>query len=106
MLLIVWIAPAFLSFMPIFLGWYTTTENLNFLRINTHVSFIVMKLLELFFFEKNNFSLKLQICRFHVNKTYALISSSVSFWIPGVVMICMYYKIYQEADRQERILYR
>lgn len=103
MLLIVWIAPAFLSFMPIFLGWYTTTENLSFLRINTHVSFLDIKLLEL---SKTFFFFTLQICRFHVNKTYALISSSVSFWIPGVVMICMYYKIYQEADRQERILYR
>lgn len=38
--------------------------------------------------------------------SYALISSCVSFWIPGIVMIIMYYKIYQEADRQERLLYR
>lgn len=38
--------------------------------------------------------------------SYALVSSSVSFWIPGIVMIIAYYKIYQEADRQERLLYR
>lgn len=47
-----------------------------------------------------------QLCEFKVNKSYAIISSSVSFWLPGIVMISMYYKIYQEADRQERMLYR
>lgn len=46
------------------------------------------------------------ICEFKVNTAYAIVSSSVSFWIPGIVMIYMYYKIYQEADRQERLLYR
>lgn len=47
-----------------------------------------------------------QKCEFHVNTSYALVSSSVSFWIPGIVMIIAYYKIYKEADRQERMLYR
>ncbi|XP_037913035.1 octopamine receptor beta-1R-like isoform X2 [Hermetia illucens] len=82
MLVIVWISPALLSFVPIFVGWYTTKENLDFLKENP------------------------QICEFKVNKSYAIISSSVSFWLPGIVMISMYYKIYQEADRQERMLYR
>lgn len=41
-----------------------------------------------------------------VNRTYAVISSSVSFWIPGLVMIFMYYKIYQEAVRQREALSR
>ncbi|XP_055380911.1 octopamine receptor beta-1R-like isoform X2 [Condylostylus longicornis] len=82
MLLIVWMSPALLSFMPIFLGWYTTSENLEFLQQNPDV------------------------CEFKVNKSYAIISSSVSFWIPGIVMIYMYFKIYREADRQERMLYR
>lgn len=82
MLVIVWTFPAMLSFVPIFLGWYTTTDHLVYLKSNP------------------------QICEFKVNKSYALISSSVSFWIPGIVMILMYYRIYLEADRQERLLYR
>lgn len=82
MLVIVWLFPAMLSFVPIFLGWYTTEAHLIFLR--GHPS----------------------ICEFKVNKLYSMISSSVSFWIPGIVMILMYYKIYKEADRQERLLYR
>lgn len=82
MLVIVWLFPAMLSFVPIFLGWYTTEAHFRYLRKYP------------------------QICEFKVNKLYSIISSSVSFWIPGIVMILMYYKIYKEADRQERLLYR
>ncbi|KAJ8952764.1 hypothetical protein NQ318_008080 [Aromia moschata] len=82
MLAIVWCSPALLSFLPIFMEWYTTSEHLAFRRKNTH------------------------ICSFTVNRTYSVISSSVSFWVPGMVMIFMYYRIYVEADRQERMLYR
>lgn len=82
MLVIVWLFPAMLSFVPIFLGWYTTEAHYKYLRKYPH------------------------ICEFKVNKLYSVISSSVSFWIPGIVMILMYYKIYKEADRQERLLYR
>ncbi|XP_017491105.1 PREDICTED: octopamine receptor beta-1R-like, partial [Rhagoletis zephyria] len=46
------------------------------------------------------------ICEFKVNKAYAIVSSSMSFWIPGFVMVFMYYRIYQEAVRQERLVYR
>lgn len=67
-LLNVWTLPALISFLPIFFGWYTTDEHQAFRR-------------------KNPMS-----CVFVVNRYYAIISSSVSFWIPGVVMIVMYYR--------------
>lgn len=82
MLAVVWCSPALISFLPIFMEWYTTEGHLEFRRRNPH------------------------ICTFQVSKTYAMISSSVSFWIPGMVMIFMYCRIYMEADRQERMLYR
>jgi len=47
-----------------------------------------------------------QSCEFRVNLPYALISSCVSFWIPGLVMIIMYCKIYKEAIRQRKALSR
>lgn len=47
-----------------------------------------------------------QVCAFVVNRPYAIVSSLVSFWIPGVVMIIMYCKIYKEAVRQRAALSR
>ncbi|XP_012281328.1 octopamine receptor beta-1R [Orussus abietinus] len=82
MLSVVWCSPTVMSFLPIFAGWYTTPEHLEFRKRYPDV------------------------CMFHVNKLYAVVSSSISFWVPGIIMIAMYYKIYREADRQERMLYR
>ncbi|XP_015523831.2 octopamine receptor beta-3R isoform X1 [Neodiprion lecontei] len=77
-----WLLPALISFIPIFLGWYTTQDHLDFLTSHP------------------------EVCGFVVNRAYAVISSSVSFWIPGVVMIVMYCKIYKEAIRQRKALSR
>ncbi|KAI9585026.1 octopamine receptor beta-3R isoform X1 [Glossina fuscipes] len=82
MLANVWFLPALISFTPIFLGWYTTVEHLK------------------------EISLHPDQCSFVVNKAYALISSSVSFWIPGIVMVVMYWRIYKEAVRQRKALSR
>ncbi|XP_012535826.2 octopamine receptor beta-3R isoform X2 [Monomorium pharaonis] len=82
MLCSAWTLPALISFIPICMGWYTTQQHLDFRRKNP------------------------QICMFVVNLPYALISSCVSFWIPGVVMIIMYCKIYKEAIRQRAALSR
>ncbi|XP_024085109.1 octopamine receptor beta-3R-like isoform X3 [Cimex lectularius] len=82
MLANVWVLPALISFTPIFLGWYTTADHQQFRKTNPNV------------------------CIFVVNKYYAIISSSVSFWIPGVVMVTMYFRIYKEAVRQRKALSR
>ena len=39
---------------------------------------------------------------FQVNKLYAIISSSISFWIPCTIMIFTYLAIFKEANRQEK----
>uniref|UniRef100_A0A182IK99 G-protein coupled receptors family 1 profile domain-containing protein n=2 Tax=Anopheles atroparvus TaxID=41427 RepID=A0A182IK99_ANOAO len=82
MLANVWVLPALISFTPIFLGWYTTTEHLKMSRVNP------------------------DLCIFVANKAYAIVSSSISFWIPGIVMLTMYYRIYKEAVRQRKALSR
>lgn len=41
-------------------------------------------------------------CSFEVNKYYAIVSSSVSFWIPCTVMVFTYFAIFREANRQEK----
>ncbi|EFN76724.1 Octopamine receptor beta-3R [Harpegnathos saltator] len=82
MLASAWCLPALISFIPIFMGWYTTQRQLDFLKEHP------------------------QVCAFVVNRPYAIMSSLVSFWIPGVVMIIMYCKIYKEAVRQRAALSR
>ncbi|KAH8404629.1 hypothetical protein KR215_005085 [Drosophila sulfurigaster] len=80
MLLNIWIPPAFLSFLPIFMGWYTTDEHKIYVLANSTQ------------------------CTFVVNKYYAIISSSISFWIPCTIMIFTYLAIFREANRQEKQL--
>ena len=41
-----------------------------------------------------------------VNTPYAIISSSVSFWLPCTVMLFTYWRIYMEATKQEKMLYK
>ncbi|XP_036141901.1 octopamine receptor beta-3R isoform X3 [Monomorium pharaonis] len=77
-----WLLPALISFIPIFMGWYTTKEHLEYMVEHP------------------------ESCEFIVNLPYAVISSCVSFWIPGLVMIIMYCRIYKEAIRQRKALSR
>lgn len=80
MILNTWISPALLSFIPIFAGWYTTDEHKIFIAKNP------------------------EYCIFEVNKVYAVVSSSISFWIPCTIMIFTYLAIFREANRQEKQL--
>ncbi|KAK2712593.1 octopamine receptor beta-2R-like isoform X2 [Artemia franciscana] len=75
-----WLWPGVISFLPIFLGWYTTEEHLQFRRSHP------------------------EECEFVVNKVYAIISSSMSFWIPCSIMLFTYYRIYNMATQQQRVL--
>ena len=43
-------------------------------------------------------------CLFNVNMPYGIVSSSVSFWTPALVMVFTYIKIYREAQRQEKLI--
>lgn len=74
----VWLAPLLISFLPIFMGWYSMP----------------------------GMEVDQAKCEFVVNSVYAVVSSSISFWIPCSVMVYMYYRIYLEAARQERMLHR
>ena len=82
MLAVVWVSSTLISFVPIFTGLYTTSEHINYQK--THPD----------------------ECSFKVNLPYSLISSSVSFWIPCTVMCVTYWRIYVEATKQEKMLYK
>ncbi|XP_018331973.1 octopamine receptor beta-2R [Agrilus planipennis] len=81
MLVCTWVCPAVISFVPIFKGWYTTQGHQEFRKQHP------------------------DICDFRVNKPYAVISSSISFWIPCTIMVFTYLAIFREANRQEKELY-
>ena len=73
MLLLVWSASGLISYIPIQMGWYTTQKQKDVLEQND------------------------EVCTFFVNKIYAAVSSSISFWIPASIMVFTYVKIYREA---------
>ena len=81
MLLLVWSASGLISYIPIQMGWYTTQKQKDVLEQND------------------------EVCTFFVNKIYAAVSSSISFWIPASIMVFTYVKIYREARRQEKAIY-
>lgn len=61
-------------------GWYTTEDHVRFVEEHPNE------------------------CIFVVNKIYAVVSSSISFWIPCTIMLFTYYAIFREANRQEKQL--
>ena len=79
MLMTAWGASASISHIPIHAGWYTTEEQ--------HVALEVE-----------------DKCTFRVNKAYAIISSTTSFWIPTVIMVFVYAKIFREANKQAKAI--
>ncbi|PZC79957.1 hypothetical protein B5X24_HaOG215547 [Helicoverpa armigera] len=79
MLAATWLSPITISYVPIFMGWYTTSDHLKVQKADE--------------------------CEFIVNKPYAVISSSISFWIPCTIMLFTYYAIFREANRQEKNLH-
>ena len=74
---IAWTAPTLISFLPIFLGWYTTNEHLKWRKDHP------------------------DICLLKANVPYALLSSTLTFWLPVSVMLIMYHRVYKEAQRQK-----
>ncbi|KAF7249404.1 5-hydroxytryptamine receptor 4, partial [Varanus komodoensis] len=86
-----WVIPMFISFLPIMQGWN---------------SIGIMDLIEKRQF--NNVS-NATYCIFMVNKPYAITCSVVAFYIPFLLMVLAYYRIYvtaREHAHQIRILQR
>ena len=73
----VWVVSCVLSFVPVFLGIHTTDGPDPLLQNPPQ-------------------------CEFILNAIYAVMSSCVSFYIPSIVMIITYLRIYQEARRQAK----
>lgn len=74
---IVWIIGGLISYLPIHLRWWiSNTEEAISCMENTYC------------------------CDFHTNQSYAIISSVISFYIPLVIMVFVYSRVFQEARKQ------
>lgn len=82
MITFVWISSALISYIPIFTGLYTTKEYMASRYEHPDE------------------------CIWEVNIPYALVSSTVSFWLPCGFMLTAYYQIYKEAIKQEKFIYK
>ncbi|XP_026136212.1 adrenoceptor beta 2, surface a [Carassius auratus] len=73
--LLVWVIAGLISFLPIYMGWWSDKAAECCLQ-------------------------NVYCCDFITNPPYALISSIISFYIPLVIMIFVYSRVFQEARKQ------
>ena len=76
---VVWILSALISFVPIHNGWHTNNA------VETESS---------------------DECIFELNPIYAVVSSTISFYIPCIVMLSIYFKLYIYARRHVEVIKR
>ncbi|KAI4880147.1 hypothetical protein NFI96_031172 [Prochilodus magdalenae] len=76
-ILLVWIIGGLISYLPIHLKWWISKEDEAVKCMNTT-----------------------SCCEFQPNQTYTIISSIVSFYIPLVIMVFVYSRVFQEARKQ------
>ncbi|RXN07363.1 beta-2 adrenergic receptor-like protein [Labeo rohita] len=75
--LLVWVIAGLISYLPIHVGWWiSNSANATHCLENVNC------------------------CEFHTNAYYAIISSIVSFYIPLIIMIFVYSRVFQEARKQ------
>ncbi|XP_018612033.1 adrenoceptor beta 2, surface a [Scleropages formosus] len=75
--LLVWVVAGLISFLPIHMKWWIANDDVA-----------------------RNCALKPNCCEFNTNPPYAITSSIISFYIPLVVMVFVYSRVFQEAKKQ------
>ncbi|XP_074532234.1 D(1)-like dopamine receptor [Halichoeres trimaculatus] len=102
---VAWTLSILISFIPVQLNWHQAGEEEEGKEAG------VMEVVELLFSNGRNFtnssvnlntSSTTRSCVANLNKTYAISSSLISFYIPVVIMIATYTRIYRIAQTQIR----
>ncbi|KAM4747073.1 beta-2 adrenergic receptor [Rhinophrynus dorsalis] len=78
-ILLVWVVSALTSFLPIYMHWYRVKDK-----------------------EATECYNEATCCYFYTNTAYAISSSIISFYLPLVVMVFVYSRVFQEAKKQLR----
>ncbi|XP_028815710.1 beta-2 adrenergic receptor-like [Denticeps clupeoides] len=81
--LLVWLVAVLISFVPIYMGLWMSDKLHNVTSQSSTYH-----------------------CEFDTNPTYAVISSLISFYIPLLIMLFVYSRVFQEARRQLRKIIR
>ncbi|CAH8564076.1 unnamed protein product [Heterobilharzia americana] len=102
LLCLTWTLSFIISYIPILMGWHKPfTKSLKLITSSrtshryTDMKYNVVD-------EDDDDDDDPLTCDFNVNPYYATISSSISFWIPSIIMVVVYIRIFIEARRQER----
>lgn len=74
---LVWVIAALISFLPIHMKWWISDDQ-----------------------EAKRCIADSNCCEFYTNMAYAITSSIISFYIPLVIMVFVYSRVFQEAKRQ------
>ncbi|XP_034400194.1 adrenoceptor beta 2, surface a [Cyclopterus lumpus] len=74
---LVWVIAALTSFLPIHMKWWISADN-----------------------EATECNENSKCCEFDTNMAYAITSSIISFYLPLVIMVFVYSRVFQEAKRQ------
>ncbi|XP_061691444.1 adrenoceptor beta 2, surface a isoform X2 [Syngnathoides biaculeatus] len=74
---LVWVIAALISFLPIHMKWWISDDK-----------------------EAKECIEDSSCCEFYTNMAYAITSSIISFYIPLVIMVFVYSRVFQEAKRQ------
>nr|KAG5698040.1 hypothetical protein BaRGS_016688 [Batillaria attramentaria] len=94
---VVWVLSALISFLPISMGWHkpaaTSAEEVEDLTTTTTTTTTAPQS-GTNTTEELNITTEDEICILELSFAYALISSTVSFYVPGVVILVCYIRIY------------
>ncbi|KAK2849388.1 hypothetical protein Q5P01_009222 [Channa striata] len=74
---LVWVIAALISFLPIHMKWWMSDDK-----------------------EAKACIENINCCEFNTNMAYAITSSIISFYIPLIIMVFVYSRVFQEAKRQ------